>query len=513
MTIQGAGVAFEGVSKRFGATLALDNVDLEILPGEIHALVGENGAGKSTLGRIVGGLLRPDTGVLRIDGEAVSRWDPPTALAAGIATIQQELSLVPGRTVSNNVFLGIETSRFGVLHGSERGRYEALDRIAGFRIPPDVPVASLRLADRQKVEILRALARDARLIVMDEPSSSLTRDEAARLHQVVARLSEEGRTIVYVSHFLDEVLAVADRVTTMRDGVVTRTSPASEETKDSLIEGMLGRSFDATFPDLPALPEDAPVVLEVENLSGVIPNSISFEVRSGEIVGIAGLIGSGRTELARLLFGADSATEGVVRVDGSTLGSRWSPEDAIAAGIAMLPEDRRGLGLVMMRNVRENVTLPRVMRFARWGRIRRTEERREVGTTVQRLGIVPANVDGRLDRLSGGNQQKTLFAKWATRTPHVMVLDEPTRGVDVGAKRSIYEAILDVARAGSAVILISSELEEVVHLSHRVLFMSSGRIMASESATGLTVDVALRRLFDLSSGADPGAPELSGRDS
>lgn len=494
LTIDGANVVVQGVSKRFGATQALDSVSLEIEAGEIHALVGENGAGKSTLGKIIGGLYVADSGVLQVDGVEVSNWDPPSALAAGIVTIQQELSLVPARSVSENVFLGIEDARLGVLKGSERGRYEALEARVGFGIPPDVPVDSLRLADRQKVEILRALARDARLIVMDEPTSSLTKDEAARLHRVMRRLSDEGRTIVYVSHFLDEVLEVADRVTVMRDGAVARTGPTSDETKESLIEGMLGRSFDATFPPVPSLPATAPVALEVERLTGEVPKDISFEVRAGEIVGLAGLVGSGRTELARLVFGADPALGGEVRVHGEAL-TRLSPRAAIAAGIAMLPEDRRGLGLVMTQNVRENVTLPRVRRFARRGMIGRAEERRKVKESIQELNIVPARVDGELQYFSGGNQQKTLFAKWTAETPRVVVLDEPTRGIDVGAKRAIYRAIVDVALAGSAVILISSELEEVVHLSHRVLFMSNGRIVETKPSAELTIDSALRRLF------------------
>ncbi|MGF1618601.1 MAG: sugar ABC transporter ATP-binding protein [Acidimicrobiia bacterium] len=502
MNIGGARVVLAGISKRFGATQALDNVSLDIEPGEIHALVGENGAGKSTLGKIIGGLYVADSGMLEVDGEQVIKWDPPSALAAGIVTIQQELSLVPARSVSENVFLGLETATFGVLRGSERQRYAALDSVVGFGIPPDVPVASLRLADQQKVEILRAVARDARLIVMDEPTSSLTQDEAELLHGVMSRLSEEGRTIVYVSHFLDEVLEVADRVTVMRDGVVKRTSQTNEETKDSLIEAMLGRSFDATFPLVPPLPANAPVVLEVTNLSGAVPKDISFEVRAGEIVGLAGLVGSGRTELARLLFGADRLSGGEIKMQGA-LCSWTSPSAAIAAGLAMLPEDRRGLGLVMSQNLRENVTLPRIRRFAKGGVIRRSEERSQVSESIRALNIVPPHVDGELQFFSGGNQQKALFAKWTSETPSLIVLDEPTRGVDVGAKRSIYKAITGVAAAGSAVILISSELEEVVHLSHRVLFMSNGRVVGSESAADLTVDGALRRLFAASTGGKP----------
>ena len=248
-TVQGARVSIEGVSKRFGATQALNDVSLEIEPGSIHALVGENGAGKSTLGKIIGGVYVADTGVLRVDGTDVGRWNPPAALAAGIATIQQELSLVPARSVAENVFLGIERARFGVLLGSVLDRYRELDERVGFGLPGDVPVSSLRLADQQKVEIMRALARDARLIVLDEPTSSLSRDESDRLHTLMRSLTAHGRTLVYVSHFLDEVLDIADTVTIMRDGKVTRTAPVASETKDSLIVGMLGRTPGGQLPD------------------------------------------------------------------------------------------------------------------------------------------------------------------------------------------------------------------------------------------------------------------------
>ena len=362
--VAGVGVVLEGVSKRFGATQALDDVSLEVKPGEIHGLVGENGAGKSTLGKIIGGLYLADSGRLLVDGSPVgARWDPASALATGIATIQQELSLVPARSVAENVFLGIENSRFGMIKGSQADRYMALEAAAEFGINPSVAVGSLRLADQQKVEILRALARDARLIVMDEPTSSLTKNEADVLHGVMDRLRREGRTIVYVSHFLDEILEWADTVTIMRDGAITRTSLSSEENKESLIEGMLGRSFDATFPELPAVADDAPTVLSLEGASGDIPQDVTLSVRAGEILGIAGLVGSGRTELARLIFGADPLHEGTIQLHGEIV-SPMTPRKAIDSGIVMLPEDRRGLGLIMARNLRENVTLPRIRSFA-----------------------------------------------------------------------------------------------------------------------------------------------------
>ena len=494
-TVQGASVTLRNVSKRFGATQALDRVSLHIEPGEIHALVGENGAGKSTLGKIIGGLYTQDTGRLMIDGENIPRWDPPLALRAGIATIQQELSLVPARSVAENVFLGIERSRLGVITGSELQRYESLEAEVGFGIPPDVNVGSLRLADQQKVEILRALARNARLIIMDEPTSSLTKDETDRLHDVIAGLKREGRTLVYVSHFLEDVLEVADRVTIMRDGVITRTAPTAEETKASLIEGMLGRTLEATFPARRPVGADQPVVLEVREVTGKVPKSIGFEVRAGEIVGIAGLVGSGRTDLLRLLFGAEPLGGGEILLEGEVLGP-LTPQAAIERGIVMLPEDRRNLGLVMVRNVRENVTLPRLRQFApRLGRILRSEESGAAQGAVDQLNVVPPNLEGDIEGFSGGNQQKVLFAKWTLQTPKVILLDEPTRGVDIGAKLAIYDAILEIAAQGAAVVLVSSELEEVMHLSHRVLLMSDGSLIGSSHADDLTMNEVLDCLF------------------
>ena len=499
---RGARIGLRSVSKRFGATQALDDIDVDIDAGTIHALVGENGAGKSTLGKVVGGIHHADSGQLLLDGQPVGRWDAPSALDHRIATIQQELSLVPAMSVERNVFLGMEPSRAGALVGGMRERYEALDATVGFGLDPRTPVRDLRLADQQKVEILRAIARDARLVVMDEPTSSLTQDEADRLHEIMARLRAEGRTIIYVSHFLDEVLRWADRVTIMRDGRVVRTADTAEETKDSLVEGMLGQPVELSFPPRISPAPEAPVVLEVEGLSGGIVEDVDLTIRSGEVVGLAGLVGSGRTEIARLLFGADPATSGVVRVDGTAV-DLHGPWSAIDAGLVMLPEDRRGQGLVMTQNVRENITLPRLRHFARRGRVRRSDERKATRSAIERLDITPARVNGELQHYSGGNQQKALFAKWTLRPPRVLILDEHTRGVDVGAKRRIYEALLEEASNGAAVLLISSELEEVVELSTRVHLVVDGRITGEVDPTTTDADEILKQLF----GTTPVAPD------
>lgn len=491
----GAGVVLRGVSKRFGGTQALSEVNLAVAPGTIHALVGENGAGKSTLGKIVGGIYDADQGEILVDGEPVGRWDAPTALATGFATIQQELSLVPALSVAQNVFLGIEPAKFGLLTPSLKQRYRELDRSVRFGIDPDVPLRDLRLADQQKVEIMRAMARNARLIVMDEPTSSLTQDEADRLHDIAQRLRGEGRTIIYVSHFLEEVLSVADVVTVMRDGKVVRTKPTADETKASLVQAMLGQPLDMAFPRPPSAPEDAQVVMETRNLSGQVPKHVTMHVRAGEIVGLAGLVGSGRTELARLLFGADPVHSGDLYVDGQRV-SFNSPREAIDAGVVMVPEDRRSQGLIMTQNVRENITLPQLSRYWRHGLISRRAERQATRDAIERLGIVPRHVDGELQFYSGGNQQKALFAKWTLNPPKVILLDEPTRGVDIGAKKRIYDAIVGVAASGAGVVLISSELEEVAELSHRVYLMNGGRILDEVRPEHHTADDLLKLLFE-----------------
>ncbi|WP_157965662.1 sugar ABC transporter ATP-binding protein [Euzebya rosea] len=501
---RGARVELRAVHKRFGATQALADIDLEVEPGTIHALVGENGAGKSTLGKVVGGIHAVDEGQLLLDGETVGRWNAPTALEHRIATIQQELSLVPAMSVERNVFLGMEPSRAGALTTGMRERYEVLDATVGFGLDPRVPVRDLRLADQQKVEILRAIARDARLVVMDEPTSSLTQDEADRLHEIMDRLRREGRTIIYVSHFLDEVLRWADRVTIMRDGRIVRTADTAEETKDSLVEGMLGQPVELSFPQRVPVAPEAPVVLEVEGLSGGIVEGVDLQIRSGEVLGLAGLVGSGRTEIARLLFGADPASRGSIRVDGALV-ELHNPRAAIDAGVVMLPEDRRGQGLVMTQNVRENITLPRLGHFARFGSVRRGGERAATRTAIERLGITPARVNGELQHYSGGNQQKALFAKWTLRPPRVLILDEPTRGIDVGAKRRIYDALLEEARNGAAVLLISSELEEVVELSARVHLVVDGRITGEVDPVTADADEILKKLFGTAA-ADPRTP-------
>ncbi|MGQ9599149.1 MAG: sugar ABC transporter ATP-binding protein [Anaerolineae bacterium] len=494
-------IELRGISKRFGGVQALADVHLAVEQGTIHGLVGENGAGKSTLGKIVSGVLRPDSGNLLVDGRPVSYSSPREALLDGIAMIQQELALVPTLTVLENVFLGIESNRRGLLRDQEtRRRFEELNASSGFDLPAHAQVSSLSVADQKKVEILKALARNARLIVMDEPTAALPDDEATKLMEIVRRLRDAGTTIVYVSHFLEEVLSVADTVTVLRNGQLIRTAPARDETPDSLVTAMLGRAMSLTFPPKRFPHPDAPVVFAVRGLSrqGIIEN-ITFSIRAGEIVGLAGLVGSGRSEVARAIFGADHRDTGILEVEGQPV-RITTPVDAIRAGIAMLPESRKTQGLLMGLPVGNNVTLPHLPTVSRGLLIQGRRELAETTHLLENLDVRPPQPKVRVDSLSGGNQQKVLFAKWLFRRPRLLIADEPTHGVDVGAKLAIYHLLTSLAEEGMAVLLISSELEEVLGLAHRVLVLRRGRIVAEfsdypDSASPLTEDAVMRAAF------------------
>jgi rhamnose transport system ATP-binding protein len=484
------------ICKRFGGVRAVVDASVAFAAGSVHGLVGENGAGKSTLAKIVSGVYQPDTGELLIEGEHVRFHSPRDALSHGVATIAQEIALVPARTVEENVLLGIEPETAGVVRDrAVRRRFNELNERTGFGLLPNAIARTLRTAEQQKVEILRAIARDARLIVMDEPTAALTRDESERLLEIIRQLAAAGTTVVLISHFLDEVLAVCDTVTVMRNGHIVRTAPASEETEERLVAGMVGRELTLTFPPKQPPPADAPVVLEARGLTrGRVIDDVSLSVRAGEIVGLAGLVGSGRTEVARALFGADRIDNGEILLEGRPVRIR-SPRHATRLGIAMIPESRKEQGLVMVRPVRENVTLATLPAFAEAGVVNRRRERRRVRELTRELDVRGASLEAPVTTLSGGNQQKALFGKWLVRRPRVLITDEPTRGVDVGAKHQIYELIVRLAADGMGVLLISSELEEVLGLAHRVLVMRRGRVVAELSAEEATMDRVMNAAF------------------
>jgi simple sugar transport system ATP-binding protein/ribose transport system ATP-binding protein len=486
-----------GITKRFGGVRALFDVSLEIEQGTIHALVGENGAGKSTLGKVLAGMHSADAGVIVLDGkETRIRSTRDALLEARITIVGQERAVIPQQTVIENVFLGRDPNWHGILQRRDLfARYDELCAATGITLPPKRKVSTLRVSDQLRVEILRALVRDARLIILDEVTSALTAEDSERVFELVRSLRREGRAILYISHFLKEVLMLSDTVTILRDGQVVRSSPAKEETPTTLVSGMIGRSLELTFPTKAYPLGDAPVVLSVRRLSrtGAI-NDISFDVRAGEIVGLAGLIGSGRSEVARTIFGADRASEGIVSVDGKVVTLR-RPRDGVNAGIALLPESRKEEGLLMRRSIVENVSLTYLKDVSSHGLVQPRRERREAGLLIRRLDVRTSSSTALVDTLSGGNQQKVLFAKWLFRRPRVLIADEPTRGVDVGAKQAIYALITELAAQGVAILLISSELEEVLGLAHRVLVMRLGSIVAEFDGESATDDAVMHAAF------------------
>jgi simple sugar transport system ATP-binding protein/ribose transport system ATP-binding protein len=414
-----------------------------------------------------------------VRGERRSYKSPHEALRDGVTGIAQEISLVPLRSAMENVFLSREPRRFGVISRRALGRkYCELDQRVGFGIDGEAIVADLSIADQQRLEILRALARDVDVIVMDEPTATLTSVESERLFAMVRELRGSGKTIVYISHFLQEVLDLADRVTVLRDGALVRTADAADETPATLVRSMLGRPLSHTFPAKRPPAGDAPVVLEVRNASRPpVCQDVSFSVRAGEIVGLAGLVGAGRSELARLVFGADAGGHAIVRLEGGDVRIR-SPRDAIRAGVVYLPESRKDDGLIMARTAAENVSLAHASQVSRLGVIQGGSERRRCEQLLAQVHTTTKAPNDPVSALSGGNQQKVLFARCLFSTPKVLIADEPTRGVDVGAKVAIYELLRELSDAGMAIVIISSESEELIGLAHRVLVMRAGRIVA-----------------------------------
>jgi len=497
----GGDLVVAGVSKRFGGVPALRDISLTIEPGKVHALIGENGAGKSTLGKIISGVIAPDEGTLTFGGEPLVMRSPREALAHGIITIAQELAIVPGLTVAENVYLGSQIARGGIVRRREmRSRFRELADRVGFALSPDVRAGSLSTADQQKVEIMRALSRNASIVVMDEPSAALSGHESAALHEIIRSLARRGSAVVLISHFLSEVLSLSDTITTLRDGHLVRTVAASGATEDSLIEGMLGRSLSSVFPDKATTDEGAATLLEVEHLSAPGVNDCSFSLRQGEILGIAGLVGAGRSELARAIFRDAKVSAGTVKL-GSTELAGHSPHRSIGRGLAFIPESRKDMGLMMSRSVKENVSLSRLDLVSRMGWIAGIRERRTVSTLMEKTTVKSAGMGQSVSMLSGGNQQKLLFARTIMCAPSVLIADEPTRGVDVGSKRAIYDLLVDMAAQGMGIIVISSELEEVLGLAHRVLVMRHGRFIAELTGEDMNEQAVLAAAFAETSGA------------
>jgi len=464
------------VSRSFGSTRALRDVSLDLRSGEIHSLVGENGAGKSTLIKVITGLYPPDSGELSIAGEVVRLHSPADAQALGIACIYQEPLVFPDLTVSENIFMGQKLGgRFVRWREMHRRAATILSQLE-VDIDPRSAASTLTVGGQQAVEIAKAMSRDVRLLIMDEPTAALSAHEVRRLFRQVRRLATSGVAVLFVSHRLDEVFELSDRITVFRDGQHISTKPRADVTEASLIRDMVGRELSDFFHRAPgALGE---VALSVEGLGRAGSfEDVSFEVRAGEVLGFAGLVGSGRTEVAEAIFGVTPPDAGTVRVKGVRV-EIAGPTDALAHGIAYVSEDRRRLGLSMPQSVTSNVTLPGLRKFvSRWGLVDRDAERRTAERYRDRLAIRTPSLNTPVANLSGGNQQKVMLAKWLDVEPSVLLLDEPTRGIDVGAKADVHELIGDLAAAGVAIVLISSDLIEVLAMSDRVLVMREGHQM------------------------------------
>jgi ribose transport system ATP-binding protein len=467
-------VEITGVSKSFPGVQAVRSANFDLQKGEVHALVGENGAGKSTLIKILTGAHRKDQGEIKLYNQAVSFRTPLEAQRAGIATIYQEFTLVPSLSVAANIFLGHESTRAGILnHRNERRQAaELLNRLGG-NFDPSSLVSELTVAQQQIVEIARAMARKANILVMDEPTAALAPQEVSHLFGLLEELASQGMGIIFISHRLDEVLAMAQRITVMRDGMTMATRPTSEYTRKELIEQMVGRSIDQEYFKMKV--PIGEICLEVRDLNGGMVRDVSFSVRGGEILGLAGLMGAGRTETARLIFGADHRSGGEILMNEQPL-ELSTPHDAIEAGICLLTEDRKAQGLILGASVKDNFALPNLKSWSRLGWIDHKHEKTRFSDRAASLNIRLAHADQRAEELSGGNQQKLLIARWLETNSEVVIFDEPTRGIDVGAKYEMYLLIGRLAEQGKAIIVISSELPELLGICDRILVMRQGRI-------------------------------------
>ncbi|MFT3989554.1 sugar ABC transporter ATP-binding protein [Aestuariivirga sp.] len=467
----------KGVSKSFGGIRVLTNVDFDMRPGEVHALMGENGAGKSTLIKIIAGLHQPSGGEMRVNGKPVTFASPREAHAAGIATVHQELLLFPELTVAENIFLGqAPRTKLGALDWSTmRSRARALlDDLDSRELDVDQKVGSLSVANRQRVEIARALSQDARIVIMDEPTAALAEADVQRLMAIVRKLKARGVAIVYVSHRMPEIFALADRVTVLRDGAHVGTKAIGEVDENQLVAMMVGRAIDRLYPQ--GHGEAGAAALELRGVSyrNVI-RDISFTLKRGEILGLAGLVGSGRTETALTIFGITPATAGEILVDGKTV-SIASPEAARDLGIAYVPEDRGLQGLIRIQTIEDNIALAGLKRLTRGLFMDTARIRQDAVEAIKRFGIRARGPGQLVRQLSGGNQQKVVLGKWLATNPKILIVDEPTRGIDVGAKAEIHVLMRKLADEGMAILMISSELPEVLGMSDRVMVMNSGRI-------------------------------------
>lgn len=486
-----SGVSFQHVTKRFPGVVALEDVTFDIAPGTCHALCGENGAGKSTLGKILAGIHAPDDGRLTLDGRPVRFAGPTDALAAGVAMVHQELSFCENMSVAENLSLGAMPARAGfVSRAAMRARAREMLAGIGAALDVDAPVGLLTTGQQQMLQIASALGRGARVVIFDEPTSSLSQHEAERLYALIGRLREQGVTCVYVSHRMEEIFRLCDAVTVLRDGRHVATTPIAAIDQAGLVEMMIGRRVEEYFP-AHVRQEPGDELLRVDGLSGAGFHDISFTLRAGEVLGLAGLVGSGRSEVVQAIFGVDARISGTIAVRGARVDPR-SASEAIALGIGLVPEDRKRQGLVLSMSVLANGALSILSRIARAGFVTTARERDAVGPFFTRLRVKTPSLETPAAALSGGNQQKIVLTKWLAARCPILIVDEPTRGVDVGAKAEIHALIDELAASGTGIILVSSEMPEILNLSTRVLVFRDGRLAGELARGAATADGVMR---------------------
>ncbi len=488
-------LSLSNISKRFGPTVALDGVSLGLRKGEVHALIGENGAGKSTLMSVLAGLVQPDEGTMEVEGAPYSPSSPVDARARGIALIHQELSLFPHLSVAENIMMAIEPSRWGILDrpALQTQTQQVLKTFNHPEIKPETRVADLSIAARQIVEICRAMAARARIILMDEPTSSLQRDDIQHLFQLIRKFREQEITVVYISHFLEEVREIADSFTVLRDGRSVATGQIASVNDDQLIAHMVGRSFENLFPQRAPRPEtDASPALEAHNLSAPpLLKNASLQLWPREILGIAGLMGSGRTQLVRTLFGLEHATDGSIRIHGKERG-RVARRARVRERLGYLSEDRKGEGLSITLSIADNVTITNVASCSRWGWLNLARQRKQAEVVGRMLFVKARDVNQTVASLSGGNQQKVALGRLLHQKPDILLLDEPTRGIDIGSKAVVYQTIAECAAQGKAVLMVSSYLPELFGMCDRLAVMSRGYLSPARPISDWTPESVLQ---------------------
>jgi ribose transport system ATP-binding protein len=484
-----------GIFKRFGATQALRGVSIDLWPGQVLALIGENGAGKSTLMKVLSGAHAPDEGSMELAGRTYAPRGPHGARLAGVAMIYQELNLARDLSVEENIMLGQERARWGIVdRAAERRKVRAaLERLGHADLPLQTPVGQLSIGMQQLVEIARALASDAKVIIFDEPTSSLAHADVERLFQTIARLRQEGLGVIYISHFLEEIRRVCDSYTVLRDGETIASGTLAGTSEAHLVSLMVGREIDELYPAVPHTPGET--LLSLSRLSGVKkPKEVSFDLRRGEILGLAGLVGAGRTELVRLIFALDPVRSGQVRV--GTVHPNHSPTARIRSGLALVSEDRKGEGLAHERSIADNITYSRLSPYSRWGWLNLNQRRQSVARWIERLEIDAGSAEQAVDTLSGGNQQKVALARALHQRAEILLLDEPTRGIDVGTKATIYRLIGELAAAGNAILFVSSYFQELLQVCDRIGVMSRGRLREIRPAGEWTEESLLARAIE-----------------